>query len=336
MKKILILDIGCSFTKGYLFDEQLSLLQDFKVSTNIRSASKLMDCVHQVLSHFEGSGYDAIFPLSFSESIVYNGCVYSPTYNLNPISEDYYEKTGTPTNIKRDIGTVFQTLLTFNYYDEGLALPVSTYVASQLCGEKVDTWEMTHAGNSGLFDLRQRKWAIEVFENYKADYLSVSNKLPFSEKLMSPSTIIGTTAEGAVVFAGGHDHSCISVFHPKPTIIAGTWVVVSYPEIEFLPRAVEKLSGVRWTITANGGFHKQVVMKVSNPITPTDMHRILKCLDVMAVPASDHVYVIGGYSDTLAPELNKLSRRGFIAPPSSETYQHRETAKYALRALELQ
>ena len=331
MKKILILDIGCSFTKGYLFDDTLGILKDFKVATNIRSASRLMDCVKEVLSHF--AGYDAIFPLSFSESVVYNDTVYSPTYNLKPICEGYYEKTGTPTNIKRDIGSVFQTLLTFNYYHEGIALPVSTYVASQLAGQAIDTWEMTHAGNSGLFDLRKRKWALEVFGNYKADYLPISNKLLFSEELISPSTIVGET-EGVSVFAGGHDHSCISVFHSRAVIIAGTWIVISYPEIDFIPRETEMLSGVRWTITADGGFHKQIVMKVSNPITDTDMRCILKYIDAMSIP-KEPIYCIGGYGAQLAPALDAISDRSFVAPPSPETYQHRQTARYALRALEL-
>ena len=80
------------------------------------------------------------------------------------------------------------------------------------------------------------------------------NLFRFSLEFMSPATIVGNTEKGIAVFAGGHDHSCISVFNPKPIIIAGTWVVNSYPEIAFLPRQEEKPAGIRWTITANGGF----------------------------------------------------------------------------------
>jgi len=335
MKKVLILDIGCSYTKGYLFDASLHLIADYKVPTDIRSAEKLKACVREVISHFDKFRYEAIFPISFGESIIYDNVVYSPRYALTPVRENFYQITGTPTHIDRDIGSVFQTLLTFNYYDLLTVLPVSTYIASELCDVSIDTWELTHAANSGLFNLRQREWAMQVFDTYKASYLPCFNTLPFSDKFISPSTIVGKTKEGVRVFAGGHDHSCISVFDPKPIIIAGTWLVISYPEIDFIPSELEALAGVRWTITANGGFHKQMVMKVSNPITQQDMLSILKALDVMKVPHDEQILVIGGYGKSLAPQLNELTDRDIVSHVNSETYQHQQTAKYAVRALEL-
>ena len=160
---------------------------------------------------------------------------------------------------------------------------------------------------------------------------------PFSLEFMNPATIVGNTEDGVVVFAGGHDHSCISVFNPKPIIIAGTWIVISYPEIAFLPRQEEKPAGIRWTITANGGFHKQVVKKVSNPITLPEMKDLISIFELMQVPEKSEIYVIGGYGEELAPELDKLnSTFRFVPPPEAEVYQHRQTAKYAFRAMELQ
>lgn len=334
MKKVLILDIGCSYTKGYLFDESLSLLSDYKVGTNIRSTEKLEVCVDKVISHFDEFCYDAIFPLSFSESIIRDHTVYRPTYALAPVSENFYHLTGTPSHIQREIGSVFQTMLTFTYYDLELVLPVSTYIASYLGRASNSRWELTHAGNSGLFDFRQRKWAKQVFDTYKVCYLPFFNTLPFSDKFISPTTVIGSTEKGVIVFAGGHDHSCLSVFDSKPVIIAGTWLVISYPEIDFLPKQSEAIAGVRWAITANGSYHKQIVKKVSNPITPVEMQSILGDLNTMKIPEDEDIFVIGGYGEFLAPQLNEISNRRIVSPQHSEIYQHIQTAKYALRALE--
>ena len=329
--QILVLDIGCSYTKGYLFNNTLDIIADYKLPTDITSPRTLEACVRDILSKFNNYTYQAIFPLSFGEGVVYNNVLYEPTHNRVPLSEDYYELTGTPTDVKRDIGSAFQSLLTFPSYSDGPALPVSTYIASRLANAEINTWDLTHAGNSGMLNFSQRRWAVELLKKYQCD------PLPFSSEFMSSATIIGNTESGVTVFAGGHDHSCISVFDPKPIIIAGTWVVISQPEISFLPRQDEKLEGIRWTITANGSFHKQVVKKVSNPITVSEMNYIISLYELMQVPEKSEIYVIGGYGEKLAPELDKLdSPFHFNSPQEAGVYQHRQTAKYAFRALELQ
>ncbi len=329
--QILILDIGCSFTKGYLFNDTLDIVAEFRVETDISSPGTLEGCVRGVISEFDKHTYQAIFPLSFGEGVVYNNIIYEPTHNRESLIDNKYEQTGTPTDVKRDIGSAFQSLLTFPSYSNGPALPVSTYIASRLSETQIDRWDLTHAGNSGMLNISQRQWFVELLKKHKCQ------PLPFSTEFMSAATIVGKTEKGIAIFAGGHDHSCISVFDPKPIIIAGTWVVISYPEIAFIPRQEEKLAGIRWTITANGGYHKQVVKKVSNPITLSDMNYIISIYKRMRVPEKTEVYVIGGYGEKLAPELDKLnSPYYFVAPPEAEVYQHRQTAKYAFRALELQ
>lgn len=328
--QILVLDIGCSYTKGYLFNKTLDIIADYKLATDISSPGVLEACVREVISHFDSYTYQAIFPLSFGEGVIYNNTIYEPTHNKLFLTEDNYNQVGTATDVERDIGSAFQSLLTFPSYDNGPALPVSTYIASCLAKTENNTWELTHAGNSGMFDISQRRWAVDLLKRHKCD------PLPFSSEFMSPATIIGKTERDIIIFSGGHDHSCLSVFNPKPIIIAGTWVVISHPEIAFLPRQDEKGVGIRWTITANGGFHKQVVKKVSNPITLTDMDYIISIFQLMKVPDKSEIYVIGGYGEKLAPELDKLgSPFNFVAPPEAEVYQHRQTAKYAFRAMEL-
>ena len=329
--QILILDIGCSYTKGYLFNRTLDIVADHKLSTDMTTPEALETCVRDLLSKFEDYAYQAIFPLSFGEGVIYNNTMYGPTHNRVPLVEDYYNQTGTPTDVKRDIGSAFQSLLTFPSYMDGPALPVSTYIASRLANTEIDTWELTHAGNSGMFDISQRRWAVELLKKHGCE------PFPFSLAFMSPATIVGDTENGVTIFAGGHDHSCISVFNPKPIIIAGTWIVISHPEIAFLPRQEEKPAGIRWTITANGSFHKQIVKKVSNPITLPEMKYLISIFEMMSVPEKSEIYVIGGYGEELAPQLDELnSVFRFVSPPEAEVYQHRQTAKYAFRAMELQ
>lgn len=329
--QILIIDIGCSFTKGYLFNKELEIVVDHKMDTDISSPDTLEGCVRELLSQFDNFTYQAIFPLSFGEGVVYNNVLYEPTHNRVPLSDDNYCLTGTPTDVKRDIGSAFQSLLTFPSYSDGPALPVSTYTASRLANTEIKSWELTHAGNSGMLNFSQRRWACDLLKKHKCD------PIPFSTQFMSPATIVGKTDKNILIFAGGHDHSCISVFNPKPIIIAGTWVVLSHPEIAFLPRQDEKEAGIRWTITASGSFHKQIVKKVSNPITIPEMNYLISLFELMKVPNNAEIYAIGGYGEKLAPELDKLeSSFSFVAPSEAEVYQHRQTARYAFRALELQ
>lgn len=329
--QILVLDIGCSFTKGYLFNTSIEIVAEYKITTDMSTPDSFENGVREIISTFDNYTYQAIFPLSFGEGVIYNNTVYEPTHNKSFMTDDNYCQVGTATDVERDIGSAFQSLLTFKTYTDGPALPVSTYIASRLVNKEIYTWDLTHAGNSGMLNIPQRRWELERLKKYRCV------PLPFSTEFMSSATIVGNTEKGVAVFAGGHDHSCISVFNPKPIIIAGTWVVISQPEIAFLPRQDEKAGGIRWTITANGSYHKQLVKRVSNPITTTDMHYIISILELMRVPERSEVFVIGGYGEKLAPELNDLkSPFHFVAPPEAEIYQHQQTAKYAFRALELQ
>ena len=329
--QILVLDIGCSFTKGYLFNTAIEIVYEYKIPTDMSTPDTFEKGVRDVISNFDNYTYQAIFPLSFGEGVIYNNTVYEPTHNKSFMTEDNYCKVGTATDVERDIGSAFQSLLTFKTYTDGPALPVSTYIASRLVNKEIYTWEWTHAGNSGMLNITQRQWAIELLKKYKC------NPIPFSTEFMSSATVVGKTEKGVIVFGGGHDHSCISVFNPKPIVIAGTWVVISNPEMAFIPREDEKAKGIRWTITANGSFHKQVVKRVSNPITESEMKYIISMLELMKVTENSEIFVIGGYGEKLAPELEKLeSTFRFVAPPEPDVYQHQQTAKYAFRALELQ
>ena len=329
--QILVLDIGCSFTKGYLFNKSIEIAAEYKIPTDMSTPDSLEKGVREVISEFDNYTYQAIFPLSFGDGVIYNNTVYEPTHNKSYMTEDNYCQVGTATDVERDIGSAFQSLLTFKTYTDGPALPISTYIASRLVNKEIYMWELTHAGNSGMFNIPQRRWAVERLKKYKCV------PLPFSTEFMSSATIVGKTKNGVIVFGGGHDHSCISVFNPKPIIIAGTWVVLSYPEIAYLPRQDEKEAGIRWTITTDGSFHKQIVKKVSNPITIPEMNYLISLFELMKVPNSSEIYVIGGYGEKLAPELDRLeSPFHFVAPPDAEVYQHKQTAKYAFRALELQ
>ena len=103
--QILILDIGCSYTKGYLFNRTLDIVADYKLSTDITSPEALETSIRDLLSKFENYAYQAIFPLSFGEGVIYNNTIYEPTHNRVPLVEDYYNLTGTPTDVKRDIGS---------------------------------------------------------------------------------------------------------------------------------------------------------------------------------------------------------------------------------------
>ena len=316
--KVLIIDIGSSYTKFNLWNTNLELGYTAKLPTDVASPAAFVEMLKQEIAQCRAlDSFDAIFVSSFGESLVYKGVYYPPNYNTNPIKDSLsYEVTGTATDVQRDIGSAYQTISSIP--DPGareFALPVSTYVMNQLVfplQNNLDIWEWTHAANSGMYDNRYRKWSDKRSE----------------KPVTSPGSVYGDTPEGEKVFWGCHDHACVHLGQDNPVIIAGTWFVFSMPEVKFMPLESEKRYGVRWTIGADGRFHKQIVRKVTYPISSEMKKWIVEALKVMG--ANRAIHVIGGAAEVLCENFDPRPF-SFALNQNSTFYQSRMTAKYALR-----
>ena len=315
--KVITIDIGSSWTKFNLWNANLELGYTTKLATDVTHPDAFIETLKQEIAKCRAlDPFDAIFVSSFGEGLIYKGVYYPPNYNTNPMKDSLsYQVTGTAIDIQRDIGSAYQTIASIP--DPGardFALPVSTYVMNQLVSPQqnnLDIWEWTHAANSGMYDNRYRKWSGTK-----------------SRCVTSPGTLRGNTPEGEKVFWGCHDHACVHLGQDNPVIIAGTWCVFSMPEVKFMPLESEKKYGIRWTIGADGRFHKQIVRKVNYPISSEMKKWIVEALKVMG--ANCPIRVIGGASEAFCENFDPRPF-SFTLSQKPTLYQSRMTAKYALR-----
>ena len=316
--QVLIIDIGSSYTKFNLWNANLELGYTAKLPTDITSPDTFVETLKQEIAKCrESYPFDAIFVSSFGEGLIYKGVYYPPNYHTNPIEDGLsYQVTGTATDVQRDIGSAYQTISSIpDPSAREFALPVSTYVMNQLVSplqNDLDIWEWTHAANSGMYDNRYRKWSGK------------KSRKPVT----SPGSVCGNTPEGEKVFWGCHDHACVHLGQDTPVIIAGTWCVFSMPEVKFMPLESEKKYGVRWTIGADGRFHKQIVRKITYPISSEMKKWIVEALKAMG--ANCTIHLIGGASEAFCENFDP-SPFSFTLSQNPIFYQSRMTAKYALR-----
>lgn len=330
--RVLVIDIGSSWTKFHVWaaadvrDDVLcstgpaDLVLGFsaKLRTDLASPRAFVEVLKQEMERCRASvPFEAVFVSSFGEGLIYEGVFYPPNYNTSPMKDGLgYEVTGTALDVERDIGSAFQTVSAIpDPRARVLALPVSTFVMNALVSPSVrglDVWEWTHAANSGMYDNRYRRWAVKGMDR----------------RVTSPGSVCGRTPEGELVFWGCHDHACVHLGRDVPVIIAGTWCVFSMPEVMFLPLESEKQDGVRWTIGADGRFHKQIVRKINYPISSEMKIWIVAALKRMG--AKGRIRMIGGAAEAFCENFDPRPF-SFALDANPTFYQSRMTARYALR-----
>ena len=233
---------------------------------------------------------------------------------------------------------------------------INGFVVSELCGKQGDdpwhAWDLTQASISACFNIQTQKWIIEDAnksskeKKWTPQYQGAPNIIPSSKKI--------GYFQGMPILAGGLDNAFVDTDNTDPYIIAGTWLVmgaVAKTTKAGLPLRAEftnarKQGGVRWLISGNGNYVKQIVKKVSNPITDEEMDQALKDLKLLGVePGKERSYfkparvrVLGGYGQELAENLvERTNSYDFYTPSSmpmrSDLYQHECSAMFVYNTI---
>ena len=374
MTNILILDIGNSKTKCYVFDIDVT-----------RKYYQTCDCIYEKLVP---TPREHPFDLTDTCKVLIHDAICAKSADVGMITsfgdafilksqrrfvfadepapqllEYAYHIDGWPRDIQlsgiRALKTKHQSKWEDMYSPNG-------WVTSQLCGKPNDdpwhAWDITQASVSSCFNLQSQKWIdIDTKKNkdmVQYQYKYGHQKHPYykdAPNIIPSSKKVGTF-EGMTLLAGGMDNAFVDTTNPDPYIVAGTWLVLGC-----LAKTDEKGNpcqnewtkgrrdaGVRWLISGNGNYHKQIVRKVSNPINEIEMKQALHDLEILGVEPSyskasfkkskgwfkpARVRVFGGYALELANNLTEKTNKFHFYTPSQtpnlpEIYQHEQSAQF--------
>ena len=291
---ILILDIGCTFSKALVYraDKIISRFVDRTPET----AQCIIDTAISLVDAVLADGYEisAIIPMSFSESVItedHDGdlTLFGVMKNVLPgVERPHYLKTGYPYHTFLSPAQQLE----FNRSNKQTlrrALPVSTTIAVHLTNNELwKMWDHTHASNSGLYG--NGKWLKEADKYEKWIYTKHTGS-PFR-------SVVGSLKDTNIpVFLGGHD--TLFAMYPKPYayVSCGTYITASQP-CEFMVEAREDwFKDVRWLQDVNGVYHRQLCMKSTDEIDHVQINRIRHFL------STDEIVVFGSYAEEMAGVL---------------------------------
>ena len=346
--KVLILDVGNSKCKVYVFDIHLQAVYADKAQcvyeitrpTPRSSPSELINTCRTLVSNaISDHSPDVGMVTAFGDAFIdtkpkHHKFVFAdePAPDLPPYA---YARTGFAegtqlTSIRR---------LRKKYkvkYDH--ILPPNLYVATQLTDNRDwKSWDWVQASISGEYDLVKDQWIVR-------DAVPICN----------PCSVVGYF-EGMPLLAGGLDNAFINNDSMQPYVIAGTWLVLGQPFKAFSPTLEQEKSGVRWVLDGNRLYNAQRVRKVSNPITDEEVWQIIDDLRLTgAVPTKtpeltakswggqdtdleykwgeNPVRVFGGYAAELIEKLTDINADyafSLVGPyQRSDLYQHQQSALY--------
>lgn len=357
--KVLILDVGNSKCKVYVFDMHLQAVYADKAQcvyertrpTPRSSPRELINTCRTLVSNAIGAyspdvGMVTTFGDSFIDTLYeYHKIVFADE-SASDLPPYAYARTGFAEGTQL---TSIRRLRKKHKTEYHRILPPNLYVSTQLTDNKRwKQWDWVQASVSGEYDLAKDQWIVE-------------DALP----VRPPYSIVGYF-EGMPLLAGGMDNAFINNDSMQPYVIAGTWLVLGQPFKEFRPTQEQEKAGIRWVLDGNRLYNAQRVRKVSNPITDEEVQHIIEDLRLTgAVPmktqepiakswgsgldpvgvvynrtATDHQYkrsenpvrVFGGYAAELIKKLTNLNSDyafSLVGPRGrSDLYQHQQSALY--------
>ena len=350
--KVLILDVGNSKCKAYVFDIHLQAIYADKAQcvyettrpTPRNHPTELINTCRTLVSNAIGDySPDVGMVTTFGDAFIdikpkHHKFVFAdePAPHLPPYA---YTRTGFAEGTQlTSIRRLRQKYKGTKYHH---ILPPNLYVATQLTGNKGwKQWDWVQASVSGEYDLVKNQWIVE-------DVLPVC----------PPYRVIGYF-EGMPLLAGGMDNAFINNEAMQPYVIAGTWLVLGQSFKAFSPTVEQEKAGVRWVLDGNRRYNAQRVRKVSNPITDGEVSQIiddLRLTGVVPTKTQKHVTaswrgkrenfeyrwsenavrVFGGYAAELIEKLINLNSDyvfSLVGPPDrSDLYQHQQSALYVAR-----
>lgn len=352
--KVLILDIGNSKCKVYVFDTYLQAkyadkaqcVYECSTATPRLSTVDLIDACSTLMSNaINDCSPDIGMVTSFGDAFIKTKKDPHEFVFADESAEELYPYAYSVTGFSEGTQLTGIRRLRRKHNEEWEdILPINLYIASQLARNKSwNCWDWVQAAISGEYDIKENKWV---------------NPFAKGAIICSPANIVGSF-NGMPICAGGMDNAFINNESTQPYVIAGTWLVLGQPFKKFMPTHEQEKSGVRWVLDGNRYYNAQRVRKVSNPITDSEVERIVEDLKIVGteptkttklivdyVPWSIYnkqkqkwgtnaVRVFGGYADELVEKLEMLNSEyafTLVGPPErSDLYQHQQSALYVAK-----
>ena len=154
---ILVLDIGCSYTKAFVYRNN-KVIEKWRLKT-ILTADGIMNASRKLVNRADAEGFEfsVVIPTSFSESVIVEDVegnleLFGPTLPFEVANAPLppYIATGYPSTFP-GVGRILYHLISLEYPIRR-ALPVSAMISAQLAGNADwKFWDWTHASNTGIY-----------------------------------------------------------------------------------------------------------------------------------------------------------------------------------------
>ena len=335
--RTLILDIGCSKTKFnfYEYDRRIDGMEMVLDTPFLPDKEMITDLKQSFADWVAPKKPDLILPISYSDSIWY--LTKDNEIDTIPVHADIekqkvvppYFVSGKPKNSEL-LSMAHQLMYLKNRV--GLdniktILPTSTFVAAQLTGqEHWNTWDITHASNSGMWDYKNAQWAPHMKPFIEAGLIN--------HNVVYPGTTLHAQPNQKWL-VGGHD-SVFAVanetpYSTKPYLSFGTWITAS---VEGWFKKRNKNSQTRFVIAPNGTILEQLCFRAKKnqyeKAIKTTIAFFSKNLPLNTRPRQINVF--GGWSRTGESLWKKAEGFELVQKDNDfNSFLHNEAAKYALR-----
>lgn len=328
----LVIDVGCSRLKMYLFDGEELLSSGSK-----RTPEGPAGILSSVFNGMEGIGdYSNIMVISYGDSVWYetkSGEIKDvPVFNEIPIYPALpdYQVSGKPINseLKGMANALYYLRDAVGLEDIVRILPPSTFIASKISMNDVwNKWDITHASNSGMWDYNRAAWCVEMSDFLEAGVIS--------HEVVKPDTVLWSERDGYQVFTGGMDSLFFNandiVYSTKPYLSLGTWVTASF---ESYFRKRDRRSPTRFVIAPNGTILEQLCFR-SESVSHRDVYSMVTDFFEKRMGQTEprRINIFGGWSGEYEDVLQKHPSLNFaLVEEGKISYLHRQVAKYMSRA----
>ena len=274
---ILVLDIGCSYTKAFLYRNN-KVVEKWQLETTL-TADGIIDASKKLVdrAYTEGFEISVIIPTSFSESVIVEDIddtlsLFGPTLPFKIVDAPLppYISTGYPSTFP-GVGRILYHLMKLECPIRR-ALPVSAMVSAQLAGNPDwYIWDCTHASNTGLYGDGQWKKEAHLYH----EWLNTSQSV-------SPFTCVGKMENGVPVLLGGHDTLFAIYPESEAYVSTGTYIIASEPA-GFMSRIPEVSDSVRYVQDTLGNYHRQICFKAPRPLSLDVARQIHEFLNTPAI-----------------------------------------------------
>ena len=298
-----VLDVGNSFAKVYLMDG--NDVKDFKKKEV--HVYNMLEVSLDLFDEFRGDCSHVIV-LSMSDSVVYEDKKGNRRWMPALIDIGWqkglpdYSVSGHPhfESLKGAANQMLWLQKEVGLENIKRIVPVSTYLASKIAGLDWQSWDITHASNSGFYDYRQGQWAAEAYPFIEAGVIG--------EKIMPCYEWVSVGTPW--VMLGGHDSTFINAmdtpYSTKPYISCGTWLTVSV-QTSVRSRGFDvKADGEsRFIAAPNGAVLEQLCFRSLN--TEISIKRVTEFLRARLPKDINHapIQIFGAWGDVMASAMHE-------------------------------